>query len=104
VTRQSRDAQSGRPGQGLAPEAEAPYLGRRPVVSTGNPRLTVALPFSKVEIREHPDAVRDLAAMVSELGELVTTLAGQAAPDLAEASDRVAAEAVLLAHRLREGP
>ncbi|HYB14375.1 MAG TPA: hypothetical protein VEF71_02760 [Streptosporangiaceae bacterium] len=84
-------------------DAGMPRPARRPVVSTGNPRVTVAFPFSKVEIREPPDAVRDLAAMVWRLAEQVAALAGQAAPGQAEAADSVAAEAALLAHRLGAG-
>ena len=76
---------------------------RRPVVSTGNPRVTVAFPFSKVEIRDPPEAVRDLAAMVWRLAEQVAELASQTAPGQAEAADSVAAEAALLAHRLGAG-
>jgi hypothetical protein len=84
-------------------DAGMPRPARRPVVSTGNPRVTVAFPFSKVEICEPPDAVRDLAAMVWRLAEQVAELTGQAAPGQAEAADRVAAEAALLAHRLGAG-
>jgi len=54
-----------------------PCSARRPVVSTGNPRVTVAFPFSKVEIRDPPDAVRDLAAMVWRLAEQVAELAAR---------------------------
>jgi len=79
------------------------HPARRPVVSTGNPRVTVAFPFSKVEIRDPPQAVRDLAAMVWRLAEQVAALASQAAPGQAEAADGVAAEAALLAHRLGAG-
>jgi hypothetical protein len=84
-------------------DAGMPRPARRPVVSTGNPRVTVAFPFSKVEIREPPDAVRDLAAMVWRLAEQVAALVGQAAPGQAQAADSVAAEAALLAHRLGAG-
>jgi hypothetical protein len=54
-----------------------PRPARRPVVSTGNPRVTVAFPFSKVEIRDPPEAVRDLAAMVWRLAEQVAELAAR---------------------------
>ena len=80
-----------------------PHSARRPVVSTGNPRVTVAFPFSKVEIHDPPEAVRDLAAMVSRLAEQVAALASQTAPGQAQAADSLAAEAALLAHRLGAG-
>jgi hypothetical protein len=72
----------------------------RPVVSTGNPRVTVAFPFSKIDINEPSEALRDLAALVARLAEQTAEIAGQAAPDLAPAADRLAAETALLAHRL----
>jgi hypothetical protein len=80
-----------------------PHPARRPVVSTGNPRVTVAFSSSKVEIRDPLEADRDLAAMVWRLAEQVAALASQTAPGQAEAADSVAAEAALLAHRLGTG-
>jgi hypothetical protein len=72
----------------------------RPMVSTGNPRVTVAFPFSRIDVREPSEALRDLAALVDKLAEQTAAIASQAAPDQAEAADRLAAEAALLAHRL----
>jgi hypothetical protein len=105
MTRQLQgDATAGNRGHGDEPNGGVPHPGRRPVVSTGNPRVTVAFPFSKVEIRDQPEAVSDLAAMVWRLAEQVAVLARQTAPGQADAADAVAAEAALLAHRLAAGP
>ena len=70
------------------------------MVNTGNPRVTVAFPFSKIDINEPSEALRDLAALVTRLAEQAAEIAGQAAPDLAPAADRLAAETALLALRL----
>ncbi len=102
VTRQPQeDARPG--GHDDGPDVGMPHPARRPLLSTGNPRVTVAFPFSHVEIHEPPDAIRDLAAMVWQLAEQVAVLASQTAPDQAEAADSVAAEAALLARRLGAG-
>jgi len=71
-----------------------------PMVSTGNPRVTVAFPFSKIDINEPSEALRELAALVARLAEQAAAIAGQAAPDHGEAAGHLAAEAALLAHRL----
>ena len=97
------DAPADNRGHGDERDGGVPHPALRPVVSTGNPRVTVAFPFSKVEIRDPPEAVRDLAAMVWRLAEQVAVLARQTAPDQAAAADIVAAEAALLAHRLGAG-
>ena len=76
---------------------------RRPVVSTGNPQITIAFPFSKVEIREPANEIRDLAAMVWALADQVAALASQTAPGQADAADELAAQAALLARRLGAG-
>ena len=73
---------------------------RRPAVNSGNPRITVAFPLSRIDIHEPTEALRDLAAMVAELAEQVATLAREVAPDEGDASDRLAAEAALLARRI----
>jgi len=90
----------------------------RPVVSTGNPRLAIAFPFSKIEVREPSGAVADVAAMVWRLAEQVAALADHVATldsgarssaadtsvaDLAAESGRMAAEAGALAHRIMTG-
>ena len=81
-------------------DGEAVRRARRPVVSTGNPRITVAFPFSKVEVREPVEEIRDLAAMVWELAEQVAVLARETVPEQAAAADAVAEHAALLASRL----
>jgi hypothetical protein len=85
----------------VAPDAEvSPSVVRQPVVSTGNPRVMVAFPFSKIEVREPSDEIRDLAAVVWALAEQVAALVRQTAPDQTGAADQVAAQATLVAQRL----
>jgi hypothetical protein len=73
---------------------------RPPAVSTGNPRVTVAFPFSKIEITEPPSGLGDLAAVVSRLAGEVARIAHAASPATAEAADALADEATALALRL----
>ena len=73
---------------------------RRPAVNSGNPRITVAFPLSRIDIREPSEALRDLAKMVEQLAEQVAVIAREVAPDQGEASDWLAAEAALLARRI----
>ena len=80
--------------------AEVKSKTERPMVSTGNPRVTVAFPFSKIDINEPSEAVRDLSALVAQLAEQTAKIVSQIAPDQAEAADHLAAQAALLAHRL----
>ena len=77
--------------------AEVP---RRPAVNSGNPRITVAFPLSRIDIHEPSDELRDLAAMVEELAEEVATLAREVAPGQVETMDRLAAQAALIARRV----
>jgi len=79
---------------------QKPLPVRRPVVTTGNPRITVAFPFSKIELRDPEGELGDLAAMVSRLAEQVAALARQSETDLADPADQLAAEASALAHRI----
>jgi hypothetical protein len=80
------------------------HKARRAEVNSGNPRITVAFPFSRIDIREPSEPLRDLAALVEQLAEQVAAIAGQVAPDQADASERLAAQAALLARRLRDAP
>jgi hypothetical protein len=82
------------------PNGSAKGKAEHPMVSSGNPRVTVAFPFSKIDINEPSGALRDIAALVAQLAEQAAKIAGQAAPDLAPAADHLAAQATLLAHRL----
>jgi hypothetical protein len=75
-------------------------LTRRAAVSSGNPRITVAFPLSRIDIREPSDALRDLAALVEELAEQSAALTNRLAPDRADEVDRLAAQAALLARRI----
>jgi hypothetical protein len=77
--------------------AEVP---RRRAVNSGNPRITVAFPLSRIDIHEPSEELRDLAAMVEELAEEVATLAREVAPGQVEATDRLAAQAALIARRV----
>jgi hypothetical protein len=82
------------------PNGSAKGKAEHPMVSSGNPRVTVAFPFSKIDINEPSEALRDIAALVAQLAELTAKIVSQAAPDQAEDADRLAAQAALLAHRL----
>ena len=82
------------------PNGSAQGKAEHPMVSSGNPRVTVAFPFSKIDINEPSEALRDIAALVAQLAELTAKIVSQAAPDQAEGADRLAAQAALLAHRL----
>jgi hypothetical protein len=75
-------------------------LHRRAAVSSGNPRITVAFPLSRIDIREPSDALRDLAALVEQLAEQSAALISQLAPDRADEADRLAAQAALLARQI----
>ncbi len=81
-------------------DGEAARRARRLVVSTGNPRVTVAFPFSKVEVREPVEEIGDLAVMVCKLAEKVAVLARETVPEQEAAADEVAGQAALLASRL----
>jgi hypothetical protein len=60
MARQLRvDDLAGKRGHDLAGRTgEAAHQAHLPAVSTGNPRVTVASPFSKIEIREPAEALR----------------------------------------------
>ncbi len=106
MAKQSREeAPKGGPDRDHAEDGGSEAAQQRPaVVHTGNPRITVAFPFARIETREPPEAARDLAALVLRLAEHLDAVTRQAAPDQAEASGLLAADAKLLAIRLRAGP
>jgi hypothetical protein len=86
---------------------DEPKKPSRPTsVYSGNPRITVSLPFSRIDVHEPVGAVSDLAAMVSRLAEQVAALAHRATvdgadgADVAGAADALAEEARHLALRL----
>lgn len=80
---------------------EEPKKPPRPAsVYSGNPRITVSLPFSKIDVHEPVGAVSDLAAMVLRLAEQVAALAHTVTADGADAADDLAEEARHLALRL----
>ena len=80
-------------------DGEAVRHARRLVVSEGSPRIMVAFPFSKLEVREPVEEIGDLAAMAWKLAERVAVLARETVPEQAAATDAVAARAALLASR-----
>jgi hypothetical protein len=83
-----------------AQHAEAADQRKRAAVSSGNPRITVAFPFSRIDIKEPSEPLRELAALVEQLAEQAVMFASHAAPDHVEEADRLAAQAAALAHRL----
>ena len=86
-------------GGGKVPPDQA-HPGRPTAVSSGNPRLAVSFPFSKIEINEPTEALRDLAGLVQRLAEQTAVVAREAVPDQAAACELLAAEADLLARRI----
>ncbi len=48
--------------------------------NTGNPRVTVAFPFSRIEIRDPEPALADLASLVRDLAEYVAALPHETVP------------------------
>ncbi len=99
---QSHDAHS-EPAAGL-PHARGHDNAHRPAsVSSGNPRITVAFPFSKIEIAEPPAGLSELAVLVSQLAGQVATVVRAATPAAAHEADLLAAQAAALAQRLAAG-
>lgn len=68
-------------------------------VYSGNPRITVGFPFSRIEVHEPVAALADLAGLLSRLAEQIAQLT-HAVTDDGEEADRLADEARLLALRL----
>lgn len=104
MTIDSRNTPDNRLQKNSAPGEQADSDPRpKPMVNTGNPRVTVAFPFSKIEISEPSDQVRELAALVWALADQVAALAREAAPGELEAADQLASQAAVLALRLGAG-
>jgi hypothetical protein len=78
---------------------EAKQRPRPTSVYSGNPRVTVAFPFAKIEVHEPVAALADLAGLLSRLAEQVAQLT-HAVTDDGEAADHLADEAKLLAIRV----
>lgn len=91
------DAERADAGQANTGQAKA---RPRAAVSSGNPRINVAFPFAKIDIREPSQELRELAGLVEELAEQVVLLTKQTAPDRADDADQLAAQAVALARRV----
>jgi hypothetical protein len=68
--------------------------------NTGNPRVTVAFPFSKIEIREPEPALADLAALVRDLTEYIVAMPADRSADQAEAGEELVDRATRLASGL----
>jgi len=82
------------PGTGPSDQASAPLPVRRTVhTNTGNPRITVAFPFSRISIGQADPAVPALADVVARLAEAMATLADGVSADDAEAIQVIADEA-----------
>ena len=75
--------------------------GPRPApVGSGNPRITVAFPFAKIQLTEPARELGELAALVRGLADEIAGVAAAAAPEQAAAAAELAAEARALAARL----
>jgi hypothetical protein len=93
--------------QALAPDqagAMEPPSPRRPAasVSSGNPRITVAFPFSTIRISQADPALLELAEVVRRLAEHTAVLARELDTDEAEALESLLADATTLVARLAE--
>ena len=94
---------------GRSPSASAsastPASASRPAapVNTGNPRITVAFPFSRISIGGDAAALAALADLVRRLAEAASELADQVGPDLAGAMHALAHEAAALSEDLVAG-
>lgn len=97
-TEQTHADNGAEPGQQA--EEQAGHQRGRAAVSSGNPRITVAFPFGRIDIREPSEPLRELASLVEQLAEQAVTLAKHAAPEEVAEADRLAAQAALLARRL----
>jgi hypothetical protein len=70
-------------------------------VTGGNPRITVAFPFSKIELREPTvAALPDLAALVQRLAEQLASIAHDVDQTQARSADALVEQATAVADRL----
>jgi hypothetical protein len=72
-------------------------------VSSGNPRITVSFPFSKIDIHEPTATLAEVATLVARLAEQVAALSRTPGGDGADAAGQLAEEAKLLASSLGAG-
>ena len=79
------------------PKQQQPRAAR---VSSGNPRITVSFPFSKINIYEPTATLAEVAALVARLAEQVATLSRTVSADGADTADQLAEEANLLVSSL----
>ena len=75
----------------------------KPSVSSGNPRITVAFPFSNIRITQSDPALLEVADLVRRLAEHAAVIARELDTDEAEALEDLAADAGALVSRLRDG-
>jgi len=75
-------------------------LPRAARVSSGNPRITVSFPFSKINIYEPTAALAEVATLVAQLAEQVAALSRTEGGDGADAAGQLAEEAKHLASSL----
>lgn len=87
------------PATMLAAMDDGKKQSRPAAVYSGNPRITVGFPFSRIEVHEPVAALTDLAGLLSRLAEQLAQVA-HAVSDDAEVADQLADEARLLALRL----
>jgi hypothetical protein len=69
-------------------------------VSSGNPRITVSFPFSKIDIHEPTATLAEVATLVARLAEQVAALSRTQGADGVDAADQLAEEAKLLVSSL----
>jgi hypothetical protein len=69
-------------------------------VTTGNPRIAVAFPFSKIEIRDSEPVLSDLAGLIQRLAVQVAAMAHDVDEERADDADALVDEAAELAARL----
>jgi len=95
------DHQSQVPGTGSSDQAPSPPPARRVVhTNTGNPRITVAFPLSKISIGQADPVLPSLADVVARLAEAVATLAEAVSAEDAEAIQALAEEARAVASEM----
>jgi len=82
------------------PKPQPPRAAR---VSSGNPRITVSFPFSKINIHEPTATLAELSTLVARLAEQVAALSRTQGAGDADAAGQLAEEAKLLASSLGAG-
>jgi hypothetical protein len=84
-----------------SPEPDLP-ANRPPRVSSGNTRITVAFPFSKITVSQPDQTLAEIAEIVRELAEHTAALAEQVDPDRVDAVRALVQHAAALADELED--